>query len=129
MIKGACHCGNVTWELSEKPETATACCCTLCRRYGALWAYEFDGQGIHTTGDTSCYTHGDRELGFHFCPGCGAVTWWRATGQDDEGRTPMAVNLRMAEPGDVADILIRHFNGLDWASLGSDGRCVRDLWF
>jgi hypothetical protein len=47
-----------------------------------------------------------------------------------EGRRRVAVNLRMSEPGPIADIPIRHFDGLDkWEDLPVDGRCVKDLWF
>ena len=44
-------------------------------------------------------------------------------------RTRMAVNLRMAEPGQVAQIPIDHFDGLDtWDELPADGRCIKDLF-
>ena len=74
--------------------------------------------------------HGDRELGFHFCPECGCVAYWRALEPDDAGRVPIAVNLRLAEPDLVAQIPIRHFDGLDrWASVDGHARTVCDLWF
>ena len=42
----------------------------------------------------------------------------------------MAVNLRLTEPGPIANVAIRHFDGLDtWSSLPDDGRCVQDMWF
>ena len=44
MIHGSCHCGAVRWEFKGMPEGATACNCTVCRRYGVLWAYETPGQ-------------------------------------------------------------------------------------
>lgn len=42
MIEGSCHCGSVTWRFDRIPESATACNCTVCRRYGVLWAYDFE---------------------------------------------------------------------------------------
>jgi hypothetical protein len=45
MIQGSCHCGAVQWRLEALPESATACNCTACRRYRALWAYDFEGEG------------------------------------------------------------------------------------
>jgi hypothetical protein len=40
------------------------------------------------------------------------------------------VNLRLAEPDAVAEVLIRRFDGLDtFEDLPSDGRCVSDYWF
>ena len=69
-------------------------------------------------------------LGFHFCPQCGVVAYWRALQADAEGRRRIAVNLRPADPALVADVPIRRFDGLDtWEDLPRDGRCVRDLWF
>ena len=45
MIKAACHCGAVRFELEAPPAWVLDCNCTLCRRYGALWAYPRAGQG------------------------------------------------------------------------------------
>ncbi len=39
MIRAACHCTTVRMEIEETPTWVTDCNCTLCRRYGALWAY------------------------------------------------------------------------------------------
>ena len=36
MIEGACHCGQVHWRYGLKPKGATACNCTVCRRWGAV---------------------------------------------------------------------------------------------
>ena len=34
-------------------------------------------------------------LGFHFCPECGCVAYWRSLEPDKEGRRRIAVNLRL----------------------------------
>ena len=47
MLHGTCHCGSVTWQFDGMPESVTACNCTVCRRYGTLWAYDFENEGIH----------------------------------------------------------------------------------
>src|SRR5262249_39749528 len=44
MIEGSCHCGAVRWTFEGVPESATACNCTACRRYGVLWAYDYEGE-------------------------------------------------------------------------------------
>ena len=129
MIEGACLCGSVRWELDGMPESATACSCTACRRYGVLWAYGWEGENIRVSGATKGFVRGD-SLGFHFCPECGCVAYWRALEANKEGRRRIAVNLRLTEPGPIAGVPIRHFDGLDkWEDLPSDGRCVCDLWF
>ena len=129
MIHGSCHCGAVQWRFEGTPESATACNCTACRRYGALWAYDFEGDGINVSGPTQTYTRG-RWVVFHFCLSCGCVAYWRGLHVDGKGRRAMGVNLRMTDPENVAQIPINHHDGLETAGdLPRDGRCVADYWF
>ncbi len=129
MIEGSCLCGDVRWRFDGDPGSATACNCTACRRYGVLWAYDYEGERIHVFGETRPYARGDA-LTFDFCPRCGNVACWRALRTDDRGRRRIAVNLRLAEPDAVAAIPIRRFDGFGtFDDLPRDGRCVRDYWF
>jgi hypothetical protein len=131
MLHGSCHCGAVTWDWTHSalPEGATACNCTVCRRYGVLWIYDFEGEGIQVAGPTRAYIRG-QSVEFHFCPDCGCVAFWRGRQATPEGRRRIAVNLRLTEPEAVAGIPIDHFDGLDrFEDLPRDGRCVKDLWF
>jgi len=69
-------------------------------------------------------------IGFHFCPTCGCVAFWRGLNLNEAGRRRIPVNLRLAEPESVAQIPIRHFDGLGrFEDLPRDGRCVADYWF
>jgi hypothetical protein len=129
MIRGSCHCGAVQWQFEGQPETATACNCTICRRYGVLWIYDYEGEGVKVSGNTQCYIRG-KAIEFHFCPVCGCVTHWRGRGVREDGRRRSAVNVRLAEPEAVASIPIRRLDGFEtWKELPSDGRCVGDYWF
>jgi hypothetical protein len=129
MIEGSCLCGSVRWRFGGTPDGATACNCTACRRYGVLWAYDFEGEGINVTGDTQAYVRG-KALSFNFCPTCGCIAYWRGLQVDKDGRRRIAVNLRLADPEDVASIPIDHFDGLNtFEDLPRDGRCVADYWF
>ncbi|KAB2942284.1 MAG: GFA family protein [Hyphomicrobium sp.] len=129
MIEGTCLCGAVRWSFDGLPQSATACNCTACRRYGVLWAYDYENERIRISGPTRAYIRG-RHLGFHFCPDCGCVAYWRGLVPDAHGRRRIAVNLRLAEPGAVAAIIIDHFDGLEsFEDLPRDGRCVADMWF
>ena len=129
MIEGTCHCGSVRWRFDGEPDGATACNCTVCRRYGALWAYDYEDHGIHVSGPTRSYTRG-KAIEFHFCPSCGCIAYWRGQRVGEDGRRRIAVNLRLAEPEAVANIPIDHFDGFDtFDDLGRDGRHVRDYWF
>ena len=131
MIEGSCHCGAVHWQFDGVPEGATACNCTVCRRYGVLWGYDWEGERINVSGRTQAYVRGSKSLGFHFCPVCGCVAYWRSLQAGSDGRRRIAVNLRLAnEPADVARIPMDHFDGLDsYQDLPRDGRCVADYWF
>jgi len=94
-----------------------------------LWAYDFEGEGIHVSGTSRCYTRG-AAIEFHFCPQCGCVGYWRSRQAEPGGRRRIAVNLRLTEPEAVAQVPIDHFDGLEtFADLPRDGRCVADYWF
>lgn len=129
MIEGSCHCGKLGWTFDGDPESVTTCSCTICRRYGTMWAYDWEGERITTSGESARYLRGEREIGFHFCPDCGCVTWWRAVAPHPDGRRRIAVNVRMAEPGAVAHLPVHHFDGLNWRDTPDDGRSVHDMWF
>jgi hypothetical protein len=129
MIKGACLCGAVQWTFAGVPDGATACNCTACRRYGVLWAYDFEGEGITVSGPAVPFVRG-KALSFNFCPTCGCLAFWRGADVGKDGRRRIAVNVRLAEPHEVAKIPIDHFDGLDtFTDLPRDGRCVADYWF
>ena len=129
MLQGSCLCGQLQWTMQQMPESATACNCTACRRYGSLWAYGHEGVDITVSGPATPYVRG-KALSFNFCPRCGNVAYWRGAQTDEQGQRRIAVNLRLAEPGPIAGLPIDHFDGLDtWDDLPRDGRCIRDLWF
>lgn len=129
MIEGSCHCGAVRWQFDGVPDSATVCNCTVCRRYGVIWAYGFEGEGINVAGETAAYVRG-KYIGFHFCPTCGCVAYWRALELNESGRRRIAVNLRLTEPELVEQIPIDRFEGLNsFEDLPPDGRCVADYWF
>ena len=115
------------------PDSATACNCRLCRRYGVLRIYDYEGEKIKISGPSAVYTRHDRTspaLEIHFCCRCGCVTCWRGLSLEAEGRRRIAVNLRLTEPDLVGHLPIDHFDGLDtFDDLPRDGRCVADIWF
>ncbi len=133
MLEGSCHCGAVRWTLEGDPGPVTACNCSLCRRYGALWAYDYENERIHIFGPSATYSRAEKadpSLEIHFCPRCAAVLCWRGLRPHPDGRRRMAVNVRLAPPDAVAHLPIQHFDGLEsFDDLPDDGRCVRDLWF
>lgn len=131
-LTGTCACGAAGWTLTGDPGGITACNCTICGRYGALWAYDYEDERIRLTGETYAFARPrlDPALEFRFCPRCACVVAWRGLRLDEGGRRRVAVNIRLADPSAVADLPIDHFDGLDsFEDLASDGRRVRDMWF
>lgn len=133
MLTGTCHCRATHWTLEGDPGPVTACNCTLCRRYGALWAYDYVDERIRVSGPTASYRRAGKDtpsLEVLFCPTCACVLAWRGLRASDSGRIRIAVNVRLAPPEAVADLPVDHFDGLDsFDDLPRDGRCVRDMWF
>jgi hypothetical protein len=132
MLTGSCHCGKAGWTLEGDPGSITACNCTLCRGYGWLLAYDYEGERVAITGETASYTRAGREkssLEVLFCPTCACVLGWRGLLLEADGRRRMAVNVRLAPPDAVLDLPIDHFDGFDtFEDQPSRGRTVRDYW-
>ena len=96
MLTGTCHCGATHWTLEGDPGPITACNCTLCRRYGTLWAYDFVDERIRVVGPVSSYTRAGKDapsLEILFCPTCACVLAWRGLRAGACGRTRIAVNV------------------------------------
>lgn len=130
-LQGSCHCKNVTWQYQSMPEHITACNCTVCSRYGVLWAYGYLDDTITVQGKTQRYQRGDKEISFHFCTQCGCVAYWQANQVRGNGKLRIAVNMRLIDqPETIENTPIRHFEGLhSFKDLPMDKRKVKDLWF
>lgn len=130
MLEGTCHCGEVRWIFNHVPGYVKACNCTVCRRYGVLWAYGHEDEDVEVFGQTRAYMWGGQGLAFNFCTVCGCVAYWRACTVGEDGRRRIAVNVRLAEPARVAAIPVEQFDGLQThRSLPRNGQCIADLWF
>lgn len=132
-MEGRCHCGKVGWTFAGNPESALACNCTLCRRYGALWAYDFEHGRIEHIGPSRAYVRADMHdptIEVVHCPDCACVSGWRALRLEKDGRRRLAVNLRLADADAVADLPVVRSDGLDtFEDLPDEAKRVRDLWF
>ena len=130
-LTGQCHCGNVKWEYPLKLESVTACNCTLCRKYGALWAYGHIEEGIRVKGTTQFYQRGSQINEYHFCNHCGGICFYKAKNKNQSGQIRIAVNLRMIDdPKLIENLPMDHFEGLEtFEDLPRDHRCVKDMWF
>lgn len=132
MLTGTCHCGAITWRYGATPKTVTACNCTICAKLGVLWAYGTLDEDLWLEGPSTAYIRSDHgALEFHHCPTCGATLCWRLSAPSPEGKTQVAVNIRLADdPTSIMDIPVRHFDGLEtFKELPKDHRTVKDMWF
>ena len=118
MLTGSCHCGAVQIEVPRRPRRLTSCNCSICRRYGVLWAYyqAADVQVRCKRGATESYSWGRRNLNFVRCATCGCIMNW-------ERRKPrkvnyMGVNARNLEPAALGTVRVRLLDGADtWKYL------------
>jgi hypothetical protein len=112
VIESSCHCGAVRLEIALPPETVTDCNCSICRRYGVLWAYYTpkDVRLIASEGATAIYMWDDKSIEFHHCKICGCVTHWAPV---DKTRDRMGVNARLMAPEILAAARVRHLDGAD----------------
>lgn len=109
MIIASCHCGVARLVLADAPAEITECNCSICRRYGALWAYYEPGQVEGPApGTTGTYLWDDRSIAFYRCRFCGCVTHWSPT---DPARKRMGINARLLDPGTVSRAKVRHLDG------------------
>jgi hypothetical protein len=110
MMRAACHCTAVRLEIDEAPAKVLECSCTVCRRYGALWAYPAPGQVMIVLGADAKdqYVWGDKALAFHRCKECGCVT--HMTAIDADPPRIYGINVRMIPTLDPASVKVRQID-------------------
>lgn len=110
-LTGSCHCGAVRVEVPGPPASVTDCNCSICRRYGTLWAYYPAAQvTVHASPEALArYAWGPRSLWFVRCATCGCVTHWEPIAPRDAGR--MGVNANTFDLAVLAALPVRHLDG------------------
>lgn len=80
LIKGKCHCGNISFSLTWEPDPAEiparACGCSFCIKHGGVWTSNPRGALKIVVKDpalVSKYAFGTRTAEFHICARCGIV--------------------------------------------------------
>lgn len=123
MIKTTCHCGAVSIAIPRAPEAVTNCNCSICRRYGALWAY-YDSAEVRVDAAPQAldeYRWGDESLAFVRCRTCGCMTHWRPL-HNRRKSTRMGVNVRNFEPANLGPFRIRFLDGAGTDALLGEWR-------
>ena len=112
MIRAGCHCGAVRITMEPAPAWVLDCNCSICRRYGVLWAYGWDRftkqklslELVQGEEALEPYIWGDKQLGFWRCKSCGCVTHHTVL----EHPLPIrAVNARMFVDFDPASVTLQ----------------------
>jgi hypothetical protein len=119
MLAGTCHCGAVRVEVPRRPRTLTNCNCSICRRYGVLWAYyrARDVRVLAQSGATEAYAWGRKQLRFVRCACCGCVVNWEHA--QSRPNDYVGVNARNLEPTALEGVRIRRLDGAKtWKVVG-----------
>lgn len=106
----ACHCGAIKIVVACDPSEVTDCNCSLCRRYGVLWAYYVvsDIVALPDPTLTETYAWNGRHVDFHRCRHCGCVTHWMPR---NPARTRRGLNARLFPAQVLAAARIRYRDG------------------
>lgn len=109
---GACHCGEVRFELDAKLARVFECSCSLCRRRGALWhgAAGRDLRIVAGEDQLSLYQFGTRTAKHYFCRHCGVAPFARPRLDPNA----WVVNVRCIDALDLSTLAVGKFDGADW---------------
>ena len=83
MIKGSCLCGDIRFTTAAKPQNASMCHCSQCRKQsGGIWASaQVRDEELAITGPVSWFEatpHAKRGS----CSRCGSFLFWKGAGED-----------------------------------------------
>lgn len=110
--QGACHCGQIAYEIEGEIDQVIDCNCTICSKKGyLLWLVPGERLRIKSgENELSSYTFRTHKIQHLFCPRCGCAPFGR--GPDPEGKPKVAVNVRCLADVDINVLKIIPFDGL-----------------
>ena len=108
MLTATCHCKAIRLTFPTPNEPLNECLCTICRRYGGLWAYFTPDEARIEGQSTDTYIWNDRVVEFHRCQKCGCMSHWLPT---DMAFQRLGINCRMLERADLEKLGIRKSDG------------------
>ena len=121
MIEASCLCGAVRLMADHPPTVLRQCNCSLCRRYGAIWAYyaTSDARVVSGADDLVAWQRDEEAtLKALHCRHCGCLTHYETLpGRSEPAK--IAINARMIERTDaIAHLPIEMFDGAgSWTVL------------
>jgi hypothetical protein len=106
-----CHCGAVRIHVKRAPRTVTQCNCSLCRRYGAQWAY-YSAKSVKVEaakGALASYSWRKKVRAYFHCKTCGCVTHYKY--RRAWGAGTVGVNASNFEPEVMQNVRVRKLDG------------------
>jgi hypothetical protein len=110
-LSAICHCGRVRILVRQAPRTVTSCNCSICRRYGALWAY-YSARSVQIQarkGGLSSYAWRHRVRAYFRCSTCGCITHYQY--RKTWGSSTVAINATNFEPQVLKGVRVRKLDG------------------
>src|SRR4051812_1827664 len=110
-IEGTCLCQAVRLGVARLPRKVTQCNCSVCRRYGTLWAYYKRSAVSITASRGALENYAVRPGGLKFvrCRSCGCVVCWDGGGKDPDQR--MGINTRLLDHARMAEVSVKVLDG------------------
>ena len=108
-LTAVCHCGRVRIQLPSKPTRLLECHCTVCYKYGALWAYFPRNEPVIKIADDATLVPYIREdtagnISFNRCSYCGCMVCWLGEKGFSGPTHKMGVNCRMLTESEIEGI-------------------------
>lgn len=126
-IEGTCLCGAVKLGAARLPRQVTQCNCSVCRRYGTLWAY-YRPPAVEIEaprGTLAEFSRRNGGLRFVRCATCGCVICWKRPNK--QKAEYMGINSRLLDHAKMANVPIKVLDGdKTWRTLGVYKKA--DLW-
>jgi hypothetical protein len=110
-MTAVCHCGAVRIHVRQAPRSLVQCNCSICRRYGALWAYYRPGSVRIEAPPSALQSYSWRRKirSYHRCGTCGCVTHY--TYRQERSWSTVAVNAVNFDADVIAGARIRRLDG------------------
>lgn len=114
MPIGNCYCGNINIDMPRKPKQFTDCNSSICRKYGALWAYflkKFVKISLQKKDSISYSVESNKSrMQVAYCELSGCVTHYD-WGKKQRLDKMMAVNGRIFDLDLLESILVKKLDG------------------
>jgi len=119
-IQGECLCQAVQVGAARRPRQVTQCNCSVCRRYGTLWAYYRRSAVSITAARGALEEYAVRPGGLRVvrCSTCGCVICWDGRGKAPDRR--IGLNTRLLDHALMASVPVKVLDGDGaWKTLGN----------